>query len=185
MVRHRHVVDGSFPSESPERSLVSRLGPLWSQSAERSEALASLAKALLERQAVTPVFEWPRDLREIRRMNNNGHIQSPKTWDALGSGPLLKAAPIELDNVPITVVIPVYNEVRTIGEVIRRALECGHETEVIVVDDGSTDGTSEYLKQFQHLKVRCSFHTVNRGKGGSFTNRLFRDDQPVRFRSRR
>jgi len=72
-----------------------------------------------------------------------------------------------LNNISVSVVIPVYNEVRTIGEVIRRALECGLDTEIIVVDDGSTDGTSEYLKHLQHPKVRCLFHTVNRGKGAA------------------
>ena len=47
------------------------------------------------------------------------------------------------DPVKISVVIPVFNEVKTIGEVINRVLNCGFETEVIVVDDASTDGTRE------------------------------------------
>jgi len=34
-----------------------------------------------------------------------------------------------------------YNEAGTIGELIRRVLDCGFETEVIVVDDASTDDT--------------------------------------------
>jgi glycosyltransferase involved in cell wall biosynthesis len=71
------------------------------------------------------------------------------------------------ENVAISVVIPVYNEAGTIGEVIRRALDCGFEADVIVVDDGSTDGTREYLKRFDHPQVRCLFNAVNRGKGGA------------------
>jgi glycosyltransferase involved in cell wall biosynthesis len=67
----------------------------------------------------------------------------------------------------ISVVIPVYNEIKTIGPAIRRVLECGYETEVVVVDDGSSDGTREYLKQIENPKVRCFYHTVNRGKGAS------------------
>ncbi len=55
------------------------------------------------------------------------------------------------DAVSISVVMPVYNEVKTIGEVIKRVLDCGYEAEVIVVDDASTDGN----------------HAVNRGKGAA------------------
>jgi len=43
------------------------------------------------------------------------------------------------DAVKISVVIPVYNEAGTIGEVIKRVIDCGFDTEVIVVDDASTD----------------------------------------------
>ena len=67
----------------------------------------------------------------------------------------------------ISVVIPVYNEVQTIGSVIERVLGCGFEVEIIVIDDGSTDGTREYLKQLVHPKVRCYFHARNHGKGAA------------------
>jgi len=67
----------------------------------------------------------------------------------------------------ISVVIPVYNEVATIGEVIQRVLTSGFETEVIVVDDASTDGTRDYLKRIEHPKVQCFYHAVNRGKGAA------------------
>jgi glycosyltransferase involved in cell wall biosynthesis len=71
------------------------------------------------------------------------------------------------DAVSISVVMPVYNEVKTIGEVIKRVLDCGYEAEVIVVDDASTDGTREYLKQLEHPRVHCLYHAVNRGKGAA------------------
>lgn len=71
------------------------------------------------------------------------------------------------DAVSISVVVPVYNEVKTIGEVIKRVLDCGYEAEVIVVDDASTDGTREYLKQLENPKVHCLYHAVNRGKGAA------------------
>jgi len=67
----------------------------------------------------------------------------------------------------ISVVIPVYNEAGTIGEVIRRVLECGFETEVIVVDDASTDDTPKYLRALEHSQVHCFYHAVNRGKGAA------------------
>lgn len=71
------------------------------------------------------------------------------------------------DGVSISVVIPVFNEVGTIGDVIQRVLACGYDSEVIVVDDGSTDGTRDYLERLGHPKVRCLYHAVNRGKGAS------------------
>jgi hypothetical protein len=71
------------------------------------------------------------------------------------------------DAVKISVVIPVYDEAATIGEVIRRVLDCGFETEVIVVDDASTDDTPKYLRSLEHPQVHCFYHAVNRGKGAA------------------
>jgi glycosyltransferase involved in cell wall biosynthesis len=69
--------------------------------------------------------------------------------------------------VKISVVIPVFNEVNTIGQIIERTLRCGFDTEVIVVDDASTDGTREYLKSLEHPQVRRLYHAENRGKGAA------------------
>jgi glycosyltransferase involved in cell wall biosynthesis len=58
------------------------------------------------------------------------------------------------------IVIPVYNHARTLREVATRALDvCG---DVLVVDDGSTDGSAEALRD---LPVRFIRHEINRGKG--------------------
>ncbi len=69
--------------------------------------------------------------------------------------------------VSISVVIPVYNEVTTIGQVVERVLGCGFDAQVIVVDDASTDGTRELLQKLEHPRVRCLYHSVNRGKGAA------------------
>jgi glycosyltransferase involved in cell wall biosynthesis len=69
--------------------------------------------------------------------------------------------------VKISVVIPAFNEVNTIGKVIDRVLTCGFDAEVIVVDDASTDGTRALLESYEHPKVKKFFHSVNRGKGAA------------------
>lgn len=67
----------------------------------------------------------------------------------------------------ISVVIPVYNEVNTIGIIIDRVLNCGFDVEVIAVDDASTDGSREFLQRFEHPRVRAFFHSENKGKGAA------------------
>ncbi len=69
----------------------------------------------------------------------------------------------------LSVVIPVYNEKATVEEIIRRvqAVDVGMEKEVVVVDDGSTDGTREILAGLGSSQVRVSLHEKNRGKGAA------------------
>ncbi|GAH80893.1 unnamed protein product, partial [marine sediment metagenome] len=67
----------------------------------------------------------------------------------------------------ITVVLPAYNEEKTIipllAEIRRLLKERFGEVRVIVVDDGSTDGTSDRVKEFQDLETRLIKHSVNKG----------------------
>ncbi len=67
----------------------------------------------------------------------------------------------------LSVVVPVYNERQTIEKIIERILETPYEKEVIIVDDGSTDGTSEVLSGFSHPDVRVLRHERNKGKGAA------------------
>jgi glycosyltransferase involved in cell wall biosynthesis len=68
----------------------------------------------------------------------------------------------------LSVVIPVYNEAATIAQLIERVRAVGLDTEIIVIDDCSTDGTGEVLKKLADAPdlVRL-FHPVNRGKGAA------------------
>ena len=68
----------------------------------------------------------------------------------------------------LSVIIPVYNEVKTIREIVRRVLETGLVSEVVVVDDGSTDGTRDILPELDGRQgVRIILHEKNQGKGAA------------------
>ena len=69
----------------------------------------------------------------------------------------------------VSVVIPSYNEAATIGVVIRTALAQPEVQEVIVVDDGSQDGTWDGIQSVltDDPRVQCLRHTQNRGKGAA------------------
>ncbi len=67
----------------------------------------------------------------------------------------------------VTILIPCFNEEETIGEVIERVrkLKTKFKKEILVVDDGSTDGSEEKIREYGDEKVRLINHSCNRGKG--------------------
>jgi len=67
----------------------------------------------------------------------------------------------------LSIVIPVFNEVGTIKEVIKKVAEADFDKEIIVVDDGSTDGTKEVLQGLESGNIRVLFHDKNSGKGSA------------------
>jgi glycosyltransferase involved in cell wall biosynthesis len=69
----------------------------------------------------------------------------------------------------LTVVIPCFNEVRTIKHVVEAVKQSPIEnSEIIVVDDGSTDGTRELLERELAVQVdQVIYHPINRGKGAA------------------
>ena len=71
----------------------------------------------------------------------------------------------------LTVIIPVFNEVGTILKVLERVKQVPIETEVIVVDDGSTDGTRSLLEKGGE-GVNVLFHETNQGKGAAIRTAL-------------
>jgi len=68
----------------------------------------------------------------------------------------------------ISVVIPVYNEIKTIDEILRRVKNTNLAAEIVVVDDGSVDGTRALLEKYAGDElVRLIFHERNQGKGAA------------------
>ncbi len=68
----------------------------------------------------------------------------------------------------ITVLIPVYNEHKTILAIVHRVQATQAASEILIVDDGSTDGTGELLKKLDGVNpVRVLSHPRNMGKGAA------------------
>ncbi len=72
------------------------------------------------------------------------------------------------DGFLLSVVVPVFNEVQTVAEVVRRVRASSVPCEIILVDDGSTDGTRELLEGWRDQRdLKIVMHETNRGKGAA------------------
>jgi glycosyltransferase involved in cell wall biosynthesis len=74
----------------------------------------------------------------------------------------------------LSIVIPCYNEINTIDEIIQKvlAVDVGMEKELVVVDDASMDGTREWLSTIDGMGshnglIKVVLHDRNRGKGAA------------------
>src|SRR3954471_8060449 len=69
----------------------------------------------------------------------------------------------------LSVIVPVYNERNAVTEILRRmrTVELPIDLEVIIVDDGSNDGTDRILAALEDSPVRVLTHRSNQGKGSA------------------
>ncbi|MBU2577242.1 glycosyltransferase family 2 protein [Patescibacteria group bacterium] len=67
----------------------------------------------------------------------------------------------------LSVVIPVFNEEKTIEKIVEKVLSEETPKEIIIVDDGSFDKTREILKRIKGNNIKVIFHEKNRGKGAA------------------
>ncbi len=74
----------------------------------------------------------------------------------------------------LSVLMPAYNEAATVERALAAVLRTPEEKEVILVDDGSTDGTREIVTRLgeQHQDVQVFFHQRNQGKGAAVRTAL-------------
>ncbi|MGZ5384276.1 MAG: glycosyltransferase family 2 protein [Acidimicrobiia bacterium] len=73
------------------------------------------------------------------------------------------------DAAKLSILIPVFNERRTIAEAVRRArtVDLPVDREILIIDDGSTDGTGEIIKRLADSTVKVLTQPVNMGKGAA------------------
>jgi glycosyltransferase involved in cell wall biosynthesis len=74
---------------------------------------------------------------------------------------LVKPLPVKL-----SVIVPLYNEVDTVELILHRLLAVPDVAEIVVVNDGSTDGSLKLVQQLKHKKLRV-FDKPNGGKGSA------------------
>jgi len=68
----------------------------------------------------------------------------------------------------LSIIIPCYNERATVTEIMQRVRECAPDAEIVVVDDGSTDGSRDVLRELEgQPNLRILYHDRNRGKGAA------------------
>ena len=82
----------------------------------------------------------------------------------------VEPAYIEGSGLTLSVIIPCYNEVETVEKVLSRVESVGLADEIVIVDDGSTDGTRDILKRIEGQNrpgVRVIYHERNQGKGAA------------------
>ena len=72
----------------------------------------------------------------------------------------------------LSVIIPVYNEAATLPELLKRVIGVPVEMEILIVDDGSTDGSREFLDHISDTRVSVLRHEANRGKGAAIRTAL-------------
>lgn len=74
----------------------------------------------------------------------------------------------------LSVIVPVYNEAKTIRKVLHALIKVADVAEVVVVDDASSDDSMAEIKKVTHKKLVVAKHVQNRGKGKAIQTGLLR-----------
>lgn len=72
----------------------------------------------------------------------------------------------------LSVIVPVYNEAKTVRQILEKINAVKIDKEIIVVDDGSCDGTEKILRDIKYNNLKIIHHSSNRGKGAAFLTGL-------------
>lgn len=79
---------------------------------------------------------------------------------------------MKVEKLTLSVIIPCYNEKETLRDILDRVKDVNLASEIVIVDDGSTDGTRDILKELEeenwdNPKLNIIFHAHNQGKGAA------------------
>ena len=75
------------------------------------------------------------------------------------------------NDILLSIIVPCFNEINTIGKLIRKIKESPVKNkEIIIIDDFSTDGTKEYLSNLKDDMITVQFHKTNQGKGAAINS---------------
>ena len=72
----------------------------------------------------------------------------------------------------LSIIMPAYNEIHTIKEIVEKVMAVNLDKELIIVDDCSTDGTCTYLQSIKNNKITILYHDTNKGKGAAIRTAL-------------
>jgi len=72
----------------------------------------------------------------------------------------------------LSVIVPAHNEAKTIRQILEQINSVDIDKEIIVVDDGSCDGTEKILRNVKYNNLKIIHHSSNRGKGAAFLTGL-------------
>ena len=72
--------------------------------------------------------------------------------------------------IKLSIIMPCFNEIKTIDEVIKNIKKSEIKSkEIIIIDDGSSDGSREYLEKLDDKEISTIFHINNKGKGAALS----------------
>lgn len=72
----------------------------------------------------------------------------------------------------LSVIVPVYNEAKTVRQILEKINAVNTDKEIIVVEDGSSDDTYKILREIRYNNLKVIHHASNRGKGAAFLSGL-------------
>jgi len=74
-------------------------------------------------------------------------------------------------NITLSIIVPCFNEINNIDQIIKAIKSSPIQNkEIIIIDDGSTDGSKEYLENLNDDSIKIIFHNFNKGKGSAISS---------------